>query len=128
MKRSGPPRRSRPMARSGRIKAKPRSKTAFERVYGGLARVQWMQQQRCAFCGRFPTDEEPSENMHVTGSGGMGRKADAHTIVPACARCHDESHHGIRSFCAKRGITRETLAAMAMDYDARWRRLQGEDC
>ena len=120
MKRSGPPRRSRPMARSGRIAPKKRSRTAFERVYGGLARVQWMQQQRCAFCGRFPTQEEPSVNMHVEGAG-IAYKADADRIVPACYRCHDEAHHGIETFCRRRGLTRAALRAMAAAYDEQWR-------
>lgn len=91
-----PMKRSAPMKRAGKIKPKARTAGEFARVYGSRARVAWVKALPCVACGRGPCD-----NAH-TETGGMGRKADAHTIVPLCAGpngCHANLHRfGIQAF------------------------------
>lgn len=59
-----------------------RREREWERAYGSLDRVKWVQAQPCLVCGRTP-----SENAHIE-SGGTGRKADADLIVPLCTEHH----------------------------------------
>lgn len=81
-------RKARPRPRNPKRKARE-----FARAYGSPERVAWIRAMSCLVCR-----DTPSENAHVT-SGGMGRKADADTIVPLCARCHGELHrNGAKTF------------------------------
>lgn len=56
------------------------------RAYGSPARVGWVADLPCIAC-----HYKPSENAHV-GSGGVGRKGDASTVVPLCSSCHKALH------------------------------------
>lgn len=90
-----------------------RKKREWTRAYGSPERVAWVRAMPCTVCR-----DTPSENAH-TASGGTGRKADADTIVPLCARCHGELHRaGRASFEACYGIN---LAERATQLDAQWR-------
>lgn len=109
MKRSGP------ITRSTRVNPRnpARRSKAFARCYGSEARVLWMSRQPCCVCG-YPV----SENVHTKG-GGMGRKADADTIVPMCHDHHRELHQsGTASFELAYGIR---LASVAHNTDLAWR-------
>lgn len=91
----------------------------WDRIYGSQDRVRWVQDQDCIFCGATPC-----ENAHVT-NGGMGRKADAEYIVPACAGearngCHWEMDHGIGKKAMERKY-RLNLREKARETDAKWR-------
>lgn len=92
MKRSRLERRT-PPPRGGRIKPKKRSAKEFRRIYGSVARVQWIAARPCVGCGRGPC-----EGHHIANDG-ISRKAHHSLIVPLCERCHDELHdHGALTF------------------------------
>lgn len=76
--------RSAPMKRSGRVKARNAKRYAknWTRAYGSPERVAWVQSLPCVGCGGGP-----SENAHAI-SGGKSRKADADTVAPLCRGCH----------------------------------------
>lgn len=95
------------MKRGGRIKPKKRKPSEFARIYGSPARVRFVARLGCVVCGRTP-----AENAH-TESGGMGRKADADTIVPLCGFHHRELHFwGADTFadCYEVNLRLEALA------------------
>jgi hypothetical protein len=75
-----------PIPRKG-ITRTPRPASETLRIYGPPARRKWITAQPCVFCGQEPDERHPSHNAH-TENGGMSRKADYTTIVPACAFCH----------------------------------------
>ena len=90
-----------------------RSKANHERAYGEHAR--WIRTLPCVACGHRGS----TEAAHTT-TGGMGRKADANTLVPLCGPyvewadprpvthegCHRELHaRGIKTFEAKYGLS-----------------------
>lgn len=50
------------------------------------------------------------ENAH-TVTGGVGRKADAHTIIPLCHQHHAELHRGVERFEDLYGIDLTEAAA-----------------
>lgn len=77
-----------------------RHKAEFARTYGSKERCDFISRLPCAACGVVGY----SENAHLLGNGGMGRKAGYETIGPLCggtpARpflgCHalyDEKRH-----------------------------------
>ena len=72
------------------MKRKKRSASEFARIYGSRERVEWVKTLPCAVasCGLScgPCDGE-IHNAH-TVSGGKGRKADAATVAPLCAKHH----------------------------------------
>ena len=106
--------RGKPIARKTRVKPTnaTRRATAFVRAYGSKERVEFVQALPCYVCGAIP-----SENAH-TETGGMGRKADAHTVIPLCPTHHRRLHaNGIRYFETWYGIT---LAHAAAITDARY--------
>lgn len=100
MKRSAPiPRKTR-LARGGRVKPVNRKRRAseFARCYGSKERVAWVKSLPCAVRSlglsifAMPC-HGPMDNAH-TVTGGMGRKADAETIIPLCRRHHEGFHAG----------------------------------
>ena len=90
-----------------------RSVSEFNRIYGSDSRVKWIKAKPCVFCG-----QGPCENAHVT-NGGMGRKADADKIIPACRACHHEMDHGIgkKAMERKYGVN---LRELARQIEAEW--------
>lgn len=93
----------------GPIKAKKRKPSEFQRIYGGRVRVRWIKAQRCAVRGG--ACQGPIENAHAV-SGGMGRKADAHTILPLCKLHHLILHNiGAQSFELHYGVRLKSEAA-----------------
>lgn len=100
---------------------KPRTRSEFARIYGSKKRVAWIKSQPCiaAVWGCVG----PMQNAH-TENGGMGRKADAKTIVPACQHHHDEMHHeGVRTFAMRYGVHPK---ALAVSTEAAWQRSQSD--
>lgn len=84
--------RSAPPRRSGRPKAvnRPRRASTFARCYGSKARVAWVRGLPCAACGVLGA----SQNAHVLGPDGMGRKGGYAGIAPLCGpRGTDEGCH-----------------------------------
>lgn len=80
----------RPRKRPKPVNAKRKAKE-FKRTYCSVERVEFVKEQPCAACHRLFA----SENAHVVGNGGAGRKAGYETIAPlcgpnthACVGCH----------------------------------------
>ena len=89
-----------------------RSAKSFARIYGSKERVAWIQAMPSVVSGRTPC-----VNAH-TVSGGMGRKADYHTIVPLTDAEHRELHQiGVKSFEQKYRVDLKALAGQVQD---RW--------
>lgn len=105
--------RSTPLRRSGPIKKRRRESGAFRRIYGSKARVQWIKSLPCA-CG---CGETPCENAH-TVTGGMGRKADAHTIAPLRPACHRRYDQHKPPF--DQDDVRDRVKSVAAQLAARW--------
>jgi RNase P subunit RPR2 len=81
-----PLKRKTAIKKSGKPKAKPRSKIDFMRIYGSKTRVEFVKKLPCTAC-----NSGPCENAHIK-SGGMGRKADYTDIIPLCKKCHALQH------------------------------------
>ena len=97
------------------IKRRGRSAKELERIYGSEKRVQWVRGLPCVFCG---VQRGLSENAHIR-NGGMGRKADACFIVPACMGCHRRMDSGV----GKSALAAEyelDLEAEACRIEAEW--------
>jgi hypothetical protein len=90
-----------------------RQKKEKARSYGSLARVNWVKRHPCCVPG---CENQNVENAHIK-SGGMGRKADYHWIVPLCFEHHrggDDSIHELGSaelFDKVHDISLEYIAA-----------------
>lgn len=68
-----------------KLEKRDRSERSFARKYGSLERVTFVNAMRCAACraaGR-------SENAHVLGNDGIGRKKGFESIAPLCRACHE---------------------------------------
>lgn len=109
--------RTRMPPRTAQIPRKPlrhrkRSRAEFDRIYGGVERVLWIQRQQCIITGEWPC-----VTVHVRG-GGVSRKADYRWTVPMIPVMHEELHRiGRRSFEARYNVDLE-LAAIATQQ--RW--------
>lgn len=68
-----------------------RRKSEFARSYGSRARVAWVKGLPC-LVRREGNCAGTIDNAH-TKTGGMGRKADASTIVPLCQKHHRILHN-----------------------------------
>jgi hypothetical protein len=144
IKRSAPPRRisakaaarraasgerhlSSTIARQPRqaIPKKKRTPSEFARIYGSRERVAYVKQYGCWIMDAYCIGE-PVENAH-TVTGGMGRKANAETIIPLCRYHHRELHrHGAGTFQAAHDVNLARAAArVERDWQA-WRRAAGE--
>jgi hypothetical protein len=119
VKRSPMPARTSRLSRvTARRPAKKRKPSEYARVYGSKVRVAWVARQPCIVPDCWTWRLKGCENAHI-GTGGMGRKADAATIVPACTPHHGELHRtGIRTFSAKYSLDLDALAA---ETDVRYR-------
>lgn len=90
MKRSKPLRRTalartplapgQPLGRTA-IKRKKRKPTEWARCYHSMARVSFVKSLPCAWCGIVGY----SQNAHLMGNAGMGRKGDYTEIGPLCS-------------------------------------------
>jgi hypothetical protein len=104
------------------IRRKKRSASEFARIYGSKARVEWIKAQPCLIA-RMGCDgcAGPIENAH-NGTGGMGRKADAASIVPLCRAHHTELHReGAETFRILHNIN---LGNAAARIERAWRAYQ----
>lgn len=118
LERRTPFRRSGGPSRGGRINPRneERRDAEWKRAYGSEERVRWVQGLPCLACG-----SRPSENAH-TETGGMGRKADAETIVPLCPDCHRQLHEeGADTWQERTGLD---LKADARRIEEAWQRRQ----
>ena len=95
LKRTGPPERRTRLKRSTPLNPINRERRVKERerAYGPEKRREWLTRQPCVACGRVPTEDRPN-HQHHTRTGGMGRKADADTLVSVCPDCHRKHHDG----------------------------------
>ena len=88
-----------------------RSKQESYRIYGSPERQAFVRSLGCLIDGSEP------ELAH-TRTGGMGRKADAETIVPLCHAHHSELHqHGVKTFEQSWGVDLQATAAW---IEAKW--------
>lgn len=118
------------------IRKKPRPAKETARIYGEHA--AHVRQRPCCACGYAGA----TEAAHTT-TGGMGRKADASTLVPLCGPhqviaidgksrlvegCHRESHRiGVKSFERKYGLSLSFIASrLFAERSARAGRPEGE--
>src|SRR4051812_21381777 len=89
----------------------------FERKYGSVDRVLWMQRQPSVVSGKTPC-----VNAHI-GHDGMARKSHHTTIVPLTREEHDlmnAVNGGIDTFCERYATSIEQLLAYAAEIEARW--------
>lgn len=119
MKRGpGPKRKSRIKPRNAKRKA-----AAFERAYGGEARVAFVKSLPCVLAGQHSC-RAPMDVSHIT-TGGVGRKADACLTVPTCRAAHQRFHAiGRAAFELRYTVD---LDAIASHVEAEWRRAQFSD-
>lgn len=113
-------RRRTPLSRGAGPKSKRRKASEFQRIYGGRDRVRWVKSLPCIAAPHGCVGA--IENAH-TENGGMGRKADASSIVPACGLHHRALHIlGAETFQFR---YRVDLKAEAARVAARWDAMQG---
>lgn len=115
--------RKTPLQRGGRVKpVNPKRKAkAFERAYHSKAFLAWVHRLPCWACGYHgPT---PRQAAHTT-TGGMGRKADASTIIALCVVCHAKQHQG---GWLKIGMTRDSAAKAAQHTWDNWEKRRAEE-
>lgn len=97
-----------------------RREREWARAYGSTERVYYIGQHLA--CIVHGCEARECENAH-TETGGMGRKADADTVVPLCTRHHAEYHRGAESFASRHGLD---LEQAARETEAKWA-LYGDD-
>lgn len=107
------PRGTTPMRKVNRT----RRATNHARAYGGPERIAWVRSLPClvAWSGGCAG---AVENAH-TETGGMGRKADARTVVPLC-----HQHHRLLHDCGRAWFEEQysvDLSAEAARVEALWR-------
>lgn len=117
MKRRTPLKATAPLRRSGPIKKRKRKASEWSRIYGSKARVEWVKSLPCSVRLCAVLTAAPSENAHIE-TGGMGRKANADTIIPLC-RGHHRLLHSWGSVTFQR-MCRIDLAAAAADTERQW--------
>lgn len=102
-------------------KRSPETKWAeFERKYGSVDRVLWVQRQPSVISGGTPC-----VNAHMAHEG-MGMKGHYTTIVPLTVAEHNEIeaiNGGIETFCQRHGVTVEQLLDHAAEIERRWQAL-----
>lgn len=103
MKRS----RINPVNRSRRAKN-------FARAYGSPAFLKFIHRLPCWTCGY--AGPSPRQAAH-TANGGMGRKADAATVIALCNVCHSKQH---QSGWLAIGMTDESRKRAAAQTWASW--------
>jgi hypothetical protein len=113
--------RKTPMKRGGRIKpvnAKRKAKN-WARAYRSPAFVQWISRLPCWACGY--AGPSPRQAAH-TETGGMGRKADANTVIALCGVCHAKQH---QSGWLAISMTEESKARATAQTQAMWEARRG---
>lgn len=108
--------RKKPLQRGGRIKpvnAKRKAKN-WERAYRSPAFVRWISRLPCWACNY--AGPSPRQAAHTT-TGGMGRKADANTVIPLCGVCHARQH---TQGWAAIAMTDESRQRAAADIQRLW--------
>lgn len=93
----------------------------WARAYGSAAFVQWISRLPCWACNY--AGPSPRQAAHTT-TGGMGRKADANTIIALCNVCHAKQH---QSGWLAIGMTNESKERAAAQTQAMWEARRG-DC
>ena len=110
LKRSGKLERKAELHRKRQIKRRNARRRAkeFTRAYGSVERVRRVQAMPCCVCGGLP-----SENAHIPGGSGAGRKGDARWIIPLCKHHHEEMDDvlGPGPFARKHGVDLPAIAA-----------------
>ena len=97
-----------------------RRKKNHARAYGSPAFLNWIHRLPCWACGYHgPT---PRQAAHTT-TGGMGRKADANTVIALCVVCHAKQHQG---GWLKVGMTKESAKAAAEQTWRNWEARRAE--
>ena len=108
--------RKTPLKRGGRIKpvnAKRKAKN-WDRAYRSPAFVRWISRLPCWACNY--AGPSPRQAAHTT-TGGMGRKADANTVISLCGVCHAKQHsQGWLSI----GMSDESRQRAAAQTQAMW--------
>lgn len=98
-----------------------RKQAEFARAYDSPAFVRWIHALPCWACGY--AGPSPRQAAH-TVSGGMGRKADAATVIALCNVCHTRQHqHGWQGI----GMTKDSAKAAAASTWDRWQARRGGD-
>lgn len=95
-----------------------RRKANFARAYGSQAFLTFIHRLPCWACGYAGPSERQA--AHTT-TGGMGRKADANTIISLCNVCHTRQHQG--GWLAI-GMTRSSAQNAAKNTWESWLRTQ----
>jgi len=110
------------LKRTGRINPVNRKRKAknWERAYGSKAFVQWISRLPCWACNY--AGPSPRQAAH-TVSGGMGRKADANTVIALCNVCHSKQH--TRGWLAI-GMTDESKRRAAEYTQTMWEARRGD--
>ena len=111
-----------PLARGTRIKPINRKRKAanWERAYRSKAFVEWIAVMPCWACGY--AGYSPRQAAH-TVTGGMGRKADANTVIALCGVCHARQHS--EGWLAI-GMTEESRTRAAETTQRAWEARRGE--
>lgn len=117
-----------------RPKAKQRERNDPKRIYGGEY-ADWIRSLPCEGCGY----QGPAVEAAHTENGGMGRKADAKTLVPLCGPrlvpvegryqtpfegCHRFAHRVGHRKLEK--VYKVDLKAKAAELWATWQQMRGE--
>jgi hypothetical protein len=120
-----------PLSRVSRIPRVNRQRKSknWIRAYGSEQRVEFVRSLGCSVCGAIP-----SENAHIV-TGGVGRKADAKSIVPLCGRRSTfelafVGHHGLLHEWGRETFQRFfniNLAKAARETESAWRAHLAED-
>lgn len=106
--------RKKPIKRTAVKKINPeRRKREFARAYGSKERVEFVKALPCSFVG---CNGRPSDNAHCI-TAGMGRKANADTIIPLC-----REHH--RQFDALPARMRRGWLFFAHHVETKWQDAQ----
>jgi hypothetical protein len=111
MKRTGPIRRRKPLARVNR----ERRRRQYTRAFGPEGFVEWTRKQPCVVCGAVP-----SECAHVRSRGAGGTWED---VVSLCRSHHREQHNlGVETFQLRHALP--YLDVLARLHNRKWVRAQ----
>ena len=110
------------LKRTGRLSPINRKRKAknWARAYGSKSFVQWIRRLPCWACNY--AGPSPRQSAH-TVSGGMGRKADANTIIALCNVCHAKQH---QSGWLAIGMSEESRQRAADQTQAMWEARRGD--
>jgi hypothetical protein len=86
----------------------------WERAYRSPAFVQWISRLPCWACNY--AGPSPRQAAHTT-TGGMGRRADANTVIALCGVCHARQH---QSGWLAIGMTEESRTRAAAQTQTMW--------